>query len=362
MKRLLFVLYELAYGGVERQAELLAEAARSLGHHVTLLVLGPDGPAHDRFVPHCNSILILNAPLHSNFPLRRAIQHAVSTLQFDLAFLFSTAKMTLISNALRHAAPRQVVPVGNPVSSHWWEHAKLVCRDWLFPPASSLFLVANSQHTLSSLTAHSYYRRYPLHVSLNSVRLPTSTISIRHACQPLRLGMVARLDQIKDHDTLIRAIALLHQEGFPLSCELLGRGILEDSLKSLARELKVLDHAVFFRGWVANVEAALQQWDLFVFSTTAQEGFGNAAAEAMAYGLPCILTDIGPCREVGCDAVDYVPPQNPRALADAIQNLANDPQRRSQLSHSAAERARRCFSPVRNLEDYLRIAFAEVRS
>lgn len=357
-KRLLFILYELAYGGVERQAELLAEAGHAQGHEVTLLVLGPDGPAHHRFLPWCKTIQILNAPLHQDYALRRHIQKAVAGQVFDLAFLFSTAKMTVISNALRNAAPRQVVPVGNPVGSGWAEHWKQTLRTVLFPPSSSLHLVANSQHTLRSLQAHAYYRRYPLHLSLNSVRIPSQPVQLRSACNPLRLGMVARLDQIKDHATLIRAIGRLHREGLPVRCELLGRGTLEDDLKTLARAEGVLEpQAVVFTGWVANVEDTLKQWDLFVFSTTAQEGFGNAAAEAMAYGLPCIFTDIGPCREVGHDAAEYVPPGDADALAARIRDLAADPARRFRLGAAAYQRACEFFQPARNLNDYLQIAF-----
>lgn len=362
MKRLLFVIYELSYGGVERQAELLAEAAKNLGHRVTLLVLGSDGPAHSRFVPHCTSIIILNAPVTQDIALRRQIEHAVSGQEYDLAFLFSTAKMTLVSNALKHVATRQVVPVGNPVRSGWWDHAKLMYRAMVYPPVSSLHLVANSQHTLRSLQAHSYYRRFPLHVSLNSVRIPPAPVVLRETCQPLRIGMVARLDPIKDHATLIRAVGLLHKQGLPVRCELLGRGELEESLKELAQQEGVLDTGIIFTGWVAEVESALKQWDLFIFSTTAQEGFGNAAAEAMAYGLPCILTDIGPCREVGSQAAEYVPADDAPALAAMIRELASDSLRRKQLGSSAYQRACDCFRPQRNLEDYLRIAMGGVSS
>ena len=55
------------------------------------------------------------------------------------------------------------------------------------------------------------------------------------------MGMVARLDQIKDHATLIRALAILHQEGLAVRCELLGRGGLEEQLKAQAKEAGVLD-------------------------------------------------------------------------------------------------------------------------
>jgi glycosyltransferase involved in cell wall biosynthesis len=183
-------------------------------------------------------------------------------------------------------------------------------------------------------------------------------VSIREVCEPLRIGMVARLDRIKDHATLLRAVALARQQGVHVVCELLGRGELEEELKQLSAELGLVrDQAVHFVGWSADVDAAMRQWDLFVFSTTEQEGFGNAAAEAMAAGLPCILTDIGPCREVGGDAVRYVPFANPQALADAIIALQS-PAIRRDLSTRARARTQKYFRADRKLADFLRIAFA----
>ena len=72
-------------------------------------------------------------------------------------------------------------------------------------PAAPGRLVANSEHTLSSLQAHPFYRRFPLHVSPNCVRIPVEPAKLRERCEPLRIGMVARLDPIKDHATLIFA-------------------------------------------------------------------------------------------------------------------------------------------------------------
>jgi glycosyltransferase involved in cell wall biosynthesis len=351
-RRLLFVLYEVTFGGVERQAELLAEAAKAAGFDVSLMVLGTEGPALHRFRPQCDDIQILNAPLSKDWRLHRSVAQAAAGKTFTAAFLFSTAKFTVISHALKEAAPRQVLNVGNPV--HGAERWKQTLRAWLFPPSPGLHLVANSRHTLRSLEQHPFYRRFPLHVSPNCVRMPTGPASIRPQTKPFRIGMVARLDPIKDHETLLRAVALLRDQGQTVTCELLGRGSLETELKRLASELRLTDSGVVrFLGWSDNVEEVLRSWDLFVFSTTALEGFGNAAAEAMAMGLPCIFTDVGPCREVGGDAVVYVPPQNPSAFATAIQELAQDPTRRQTLGGLAFDRARTHFQPARNLADFL---------
>ncbi|HMO35061.1 MAG TPA: glycosyltransferase, partial [Gemmatales bacterium] len=194
----------------------------------------------------------------------------------------------------------------------------------------------------------------PRALSYNSVEIPETPAKLREVAEPLKIGMVARLDRIKDQATLIRAMALLDKQGHAVECELVGGGELETSLKSLARELGVWETRVRFAGWVSDVINRLRQYDLFVFSTTAREGFGNAAAEAMAMGLPCIFTDIGPCREVGGDAVVYVPPAHPQALAESILRLqAWEP--RQQLAAQARERSLAYFQPERNFLEYLQL-------
>src|SRR6185436_17395781 len=97
---------------------------------------------------------------------------------------------------------------------------------------------------------------------------------------------------------------------------LVGEGPMEAGLRQLAAgEGLPPGRWVNFAGTLSDIGAALRRWDIFVFSTSASEGFGNAAAEAMAHGLPTILTDVGPSREVGGDAVVYVPAASPAVLA-----------------------------------------------
>jgi glycosyltransferase involved in cell wall biosynthesis len=96
----------------------------------------------------------------------------------------------------------------------------------------------------------------------------------------------------------------------------------------------------------------MANWDIFVFSTTKDEGFGAAAAEAMAFGMPCIFTDVGPCREVGGDAVLYVPEKSPQAWAQAVKTLAQDDALRTRLAQAARERAGRLFTKKRMWQEY----------
>ncbi|HMO35060.1 MAG TPA: hypothetical protein PKA06_03360, partial [Gemmatales bacterium] len=150
-KRLLFVLYELSFGGVERQAQLLAEAGHRLGHAITLIVLGSDGPAFERFTSCCKRIIILKSNIHHDRGLIRDIRQACHHSEFDAAFLFSTAKLPVISHALIPHAPVHLVHVGNPVEWRWSEYLKQMVRCFFYPPSPRLILIANSYYTLKSL-------------------------------------------------------------------------------------------------------------------------------------------------------------------------------------------------------------------
>jgi glycogen(starch) synthase len=82
------------------------------------------------------------------------------------------------------------------------------------------------------------------------------------------------------------------------------------------------------------------------------EPFGLSALEAALAGCALVLGDIRSLREVWGDAAIYVPPDNRRALAAAIQELIHDPEQRQALGSRGRERARR-YTPERMAEAYV---------
>lgn len=93
------------------------------------------------------------------------------------------------------------------------------------------------------------------------------------------------------------------------------------SLELIADEMGLGDR-LFFTG-ESEPLAALNALDIACSSSIWGEGFSNSIAEAMACGLPCIVTDVGDSARIVGTAGTVIPPGSPTALADAILRQAD---------------------------------------
>lgn len=145
------------------------------------------------------------------------------------------------------------------------------------------------------------------------------------------IGVVARYDAMKDHETFLRAAAIVAaQSKDDVRFALVGTGE-QPVLAALAGELGIADRVrmVPIGGDVVAMENAL---DVAVSSSYMFEGFSNAVAEAMACGTPAVVTDVGDSRRIVGDDRFVVPPRNPQLLAEAIlRMLAALPEKRQQV-------------------------------
>ncbi|MEO5587356.1 MAG: glycosyltransferase [Novosphingobium sp.] len=160
-----------------------------------------------------------------------------------------------------------------------------------------------------------------------------------------------RLEFQKAHEVLLQAFA---RSGIWRSHALviLGKGSKLAPLHRLAAQLGVGEH-VRFIGFVANPYAWMAHADLFVLPSR-WEGFPTVAAEAMASGVPVLLSDcdFGP-RDiiVPGESGELVAPQDPDGLALAISELIGDPQRRARLAQGGLQRVKR-FAISDMIEQY----------
>ncbi len=164
--------------------------------------------------------------------------------------------------------------------------------------------------------------------------------------------LVARLSPEKDIDTLLRATALVVRQDASFRLEIAGDGPCMSSLRQTSASLGLEEH-VRFLGEVRDVAALLARAGLFVLSSLS-EGISLTLLEAMACGLPLIATRVGGNPEVICDGETgfLVPPQNPRALADALLRLRCDHLLCVRLGEAGRRRVEAMFDVRRMVVQY----------
>lgn len=132
---------------------------------------------------------------------------------------------------------------------------------------------------------------------------------------------------------------------------------MEDSSQSeqqLALKLGLSSH-ITFTGWQADPLLALHATDIFVMPSL-REGMGLAAVEAMATGLPAIVSDIPGLRDLG-GLFDYITLISPdgKILADTLRRMGPSlfaTQTAALASHPLI--AQQHFSPQRGISEYVR--------
>lgn len=157
--------------------------------------------------------------------------------------------------------------------------------------------------------------------------------------------MVTRLAHEKAVERGIRAVACSRRQGIPAALHIVGGGPMEDSLRSLAKELKIEEYVRFY-GEQSNPYRFLKQADLFLL-TSYHEAAPMVVEEACGVGLPVLTAATTSSREMvedrGCgwvcensqEGLDQMLAQilaEPEALARVRANIADCP-----LDNSQAE-------------------------
>lgn len=158
---------------------------------------------------------------------------------------------------------------------------------------------------------------------------------------PLRLLFVGRLIRTKGARDAVAALA--HLRDLDVTLDVLGDGFDRAACEQLTRDLDLTDR-VRFHGSVPHAAAlaAYEEADVFVFPSYREPG-GNVVFEAMGASLPLVVADRGGPGHVvddrcGIRVSPHDPEQYARALADAVRQLAEDPERRAAMGRAAHDR------------------------
>lgn len=167
------------------------------------------------------------------------------------------------------------------------------------------------------------------------------------------VGTVAALRTEKNIARLIRAAALLLQEGTPMRLAVIGEGVERPMLEALAGELGIAG-SVLFTGAIPDPAAAYRGLDLFALSSSTEQ-MPFSVLEAMATGLAIASTDVGDVRTMLAPANrPHMAPAagTDAALADALRPLLRDAALRSRLGSDNRARAEACYDEETMFQAY----------
>jgi glycosyltransferase involved in cell wall biosynthesis len=169
------------------------------------------------------------------------------------------------------------------------------------------------------------------------------------------LGTAARLNSIKNIPMMLRVLKLVIAE-VPDTCLVIaGQGEEEERLKALALELGIADHVQFI-GLRFDLPEMYQLFDVFLL-TSFSEGISVTLLEAMASGVPAVVTDVGGNREIVDEGKTgyMVPVDDEILMMQRIIALFQSQELSTSLSGAAQQRVARYFSFQGMMDAYCKL-------
>jgi L-malate glycosyltransferase len=349
--RILHVCSVSTFGGGERHLADLSHALVDLGHDVYAAAV-PDSPLWTElsFLPKERTFALSRRNYLKNL---KSLAGFVRANGIEIVHAHAARDYHLAALAVRLAAPARLVLT---------RHALFPLRPINKPLLSVVGrVIAVSQAVAESLKQNGVIEAAKITVVHNGIdvdRFARADAGAREG--DVVVGTVGHLAPIKGQDVFVRAAALISARHRGVRFVVIGEDKSADksyrrSLEKLMAELGVSE-IVTLPGWRDDMPAALSSLTVFV-SAARSEPFGLAIVEAMAAGLPVVAAASEGARETIEDGFSgkLVPVDDAAALAQAIDDLLDNPVERSRLGRNAQHAARERFSLARMAIDTERV-------
>ena len=302
LKEILFVTLHLTDGGAERVASELTKAWIKKGVKVTIVQLLPQMFSNSYSMP--KEIDYVNLDLGNN-KYQRLINGVIQLIkimkQHPKATVLCFSKKTIYVAAIASlfAKNKIVFSERNDPYSSPEEKIRRILRDWAFRRADAC--------VFQTPDARDYF---PQSVKTKGVVIPNPiNTDLPKRYEGVRIKKIVaagRLAPQKNFSMLIKAFSLLHNDLPEYSLSIYGRGPLENQLKELTVKLGI-DKFVEFPGFSDSIHQEMLTCSVYV-SSSDYEGMSNSMLEAMAMGIPSVVTDcpIGGARMVIKDGINGV--------------------------------------------------------
>jgi len=247
------------------------------------------------------------------------------------------------------------------------EKADREARERFLRKTEDSLRTADGLITISEFSAQAIRKRFGLDagkikvtpLGLNRIfETPASAVEVAAIRRRLDLSgefllFVGALEPRKNCPALIEALALVHEKHIRLPLVIAGRSGGDEAAVQRAIEKRGLRAWVRRPGYLEDIEIrALYHAATALVFPSLLEGFGLPLLEAMACGLPAVVSGVSSLPEVGGEAAVYFRPEDPENMAAMILRVLNDVPLRTSLCDRGPKRARD-FSWRKNAESAL---------
>lgn len=351
--RIAFALDSFEIGGTELNAVRLAERLDRDRFDLRFACLTDRGPLLERVRAHGVPVERFPIPSLVGVGALRSGWHLAAWLRRERIQILHAHD--IYSNIFAVPWGRLAGVPAVIASRRWWTETIRPEHSWLNRMGYRLAhrVLANSE-AVGSLVVAEGVPREKVFVVPNFVEEaafqppPPGWVEEQRAALGLRaedrvVGIIANFHAIKDHATLLRALAALGATHPRVKLVLVGDGSEGAPLRALAEALGVADRVVFAG---RRPQSPTLHWlfDVSVLSSRG-EGFPNSVVEAMAAGRPVVATRVGGIPDAVADEETgiLVSPGDPAAMAGAIGRLLSEPALAGRMGERGALRARERF-------------------
>lgn len=346
--RILLILPSLDSGGVETHVSHLALGLHGRGHHVVLV----SGGGHKVRGLEREGLVHYEIPTPGHVPLslyraRRRLQRVL--IREDIEIIHAHARVS--AHMAWQMALKQNIPFFTTAHSQYRSHrwSRVMAR------GQRVFVV--SRTVGDHFHAHFQLPRERMVLIPQALDVETlnGAIEYRESVRGLWqweedlfvVGSVGRLSRLKGHSLLVEAAAILKEQGrgsFPFRFLIIGEG--SHGLR-LQRQVEKEGLTPYFRflPFQAQITPYYGAMDAYVL-TSYREGLGLSPLEAMAAGIPCILTSCGGLSREVVEEEEalIIPTGEAEDLAKALKKLLLNPEFRQKLGQAGSGVVQRLVS------------------
>jgi glycosyltransferase involved in cell wall biosynthesis len=347
--KILQVCSVTTFGGGERHLIDLSRALAGLGHDVyAAAVPGTPLAAELSFLPQGRTLALSRANYAKNVT---SLAKFVRANDIEIVHAHAARDYHRAALAVRLASRGRLV-----LTRHVLFPLRAINKPLL---SGARRVIAVSEAVAESLRQNGVIESSKITVVHNGIdidRFKSAAVDLRGRDSAAVIGTVGHLAPIKGHDVFIRAAALISARRTNVQFVVIGedKSPQMEHRRFLENLITELDLKGFVRlpGWRDDVAAVLSSLNVFV-SAARSEPFGLAIVEAMAAGLPIVASASEGALEIIEDGVSgrLAPVGDPEALAQAINDLLDDPHECSRLGNYALLAARERFSLARMASD-----------